>query len=261
MRSTTGCRSVLVVAGGFPGEWEGEHPYDTVRRLGATGVFFVGWQDHDDLAEHAQLQRRLRCAVGRGTVRTRLPRGDGERASADRHQHRRAAVVHQRRPCTSDRMAGATRRRRRDGRALAEAVSNHAERRERGSECGSVRPRALLVGRRRPQRSPALYDEVDRAIGDSTVESSSRIDRRSASRRTGWCSSRRRAGGARSAGRRAPRPTSGCASPTRPVVRRVDRERHLALHRQARRRRAARGRRASPGPDASPTSATPPHRR
>ncbi len=51
MRVTTSCRSVLVVAGGFPREWEGEHPYDTVRRLGAEGVFFVGWRDHDELAE------------------------------------------------------------------------------------------------------------------------------------------------------------------------------------------------------------------
>jgi glycosyltransferase involved in cell wall biosynthesis len=51
MRSTTGHRSVLVVAGGFPGEWEEEHPYDTVLRLGAEGVFFVGWRDRDVLAE------------------------------------------------------------------------------------------------------------------------------------------------------------------------------------------------------------------
>ncbi|MEP7113025.1 MAG: glycosyltransferase family 4 protein [Ilumatobacteraceae bacterium] len=50
MRSATQCRSVLVVAGGFPREWEGEHPYDTVQRLGAADVFFVGWQDHHDLA-------------------------------------------------------------------------------------------------------------------------------------------------------------------------------------------------------------------
>ena len=50
MRRTTGDRSVLVVAGGYPGEWEGEHPYDTVQRLGAQGVFFVGWRDHDELA-------------------------------------------------------------------------------------------------------------------------------------------------------------------------------------------------------------------
>jgi glycosyltransferase involved in cell wall biosynthesis len=51
MRSSTGCRSVLVIAGGFPGECEGEHPYDTVRRVGAEDVFFVGWRDHDELAE------------------------------------------------------------------------------------------------------------------------------------------------------------------------------------------------------------------
>ncbi|MEY2522977.1 MAG: glycogen synthase [Ilumatobacteraceae bacterium] len=50
MRSTTACRSVLVVTGGFPGEWEGEHPYDTVQRLGVEGVFFAGWRDHDELA-------------------------------------------------------------------------------------------------------------------------------------------------------------------------------------------------------------------
>lgn len=51
VRSNTAHRSVLVIAGGFPGECEGEHPYDTVRRLGAEGVFFVGWRDHDELAE------------------------------------------------------------------------------------------------------------------------------------------------------------------------------------------------------------------
>ncbi|MEY2580735.1 MAG: glycogen synthase [Ilumatobacteraceae bacterium] len=51
MRSTTSCRSVLVIAGGFPCEWEGEHPYDTVRRLGAEGVFFAGWRDHTELSE------------------------------------------------------------------------------------------------------------------------------------------------------------------------------------------------------------------
>lgn len=51
MRSTTGLRSVLVIAGGFPGEFEGEHPADTVERLGAEDVFFVGWRDHDDVSE------------------------------------------------------------------------------------------------------------------------------------------------------------------------------------------------------------------
>jgi glycosyltransferase involved in cell wall biosynthesis len=50
MRTTTGYDSVLVIAGGFPGEWEDEHPFDTVQRLGAQGVFFAGWHDHDELA-------------------------------------------------------------------------------------------------------------------------------------------------------------------------------------------------------------------
>lgn len=50
-RVESGARSVLVVVGGFPGEWEGEHPLDTVGRLGAEGVFFAGWRSHTELAE------------------------------------------------------------------------------------------------------------------------------------------------------------------------------------------------------------------
>jgi len=51
MRRTTRSAAILVIVGGYPGEWEGEHPYDTVQRLDAQGVFFVGWRDHADLAE------------------------------------------------------------------------------------------------------------------------------------------------------------------------------------------------------------------
>ncbi len=36
----------LVIVGGHPGEWEGEHPADTVDRLGVSGVFLAGWYDH-----------------------------------------------------------------------------------------------------------------------------------------------------------------------------------------------------------------------
>jgi glycosyltransferase involved in cell wall biosynthesis len=39
----------LVLLGGHPGEWEGEHPLLTVRRLGAERVFLAGWHDHDTL--------------------------------------------------------------------------------------------------------------------------------------------------------------------------------------------------------------------
>ena len=41
----------LLVCGGVPGEWEGEHPYRTARRLGLTNVFFCGWLPHQELAE------------------------------------------------------------------------------------------------------------------------------------------------------------------------------------------------------------------
>ena len=39
----------LVLVGGHPGEWEGEHPLDTVTRLGAPGVHLAGWHGHDTL--------------------------------------------------------------------------------------------------------------------------------------------------------------------------------------------------------------------
>ena len=40
----------LVIWGGYPGEWEGEHPHTVATRLGVDGVFFVGWRGHEDLA-------------------------------------------------------------------------------------------------------------------------------------------------------------------------------------------------------------------
>jgi glycosyltransferase involved in cell wall biosynthesis len=40
----------LVFVGGYPGEWEGEHPYETIRATGARDVYLAGWQDHDALA-------------------------------------------------------------------------------------------------------------------------------------------------------------------------------------------------------------------
>ncbi len=40
----------LVIVGGHPGEWEGEHPAETVDRLGVSGVFLAGWHDHAELS-------------------------------------------------------------------------------------------------------------------------------------------------------------------------------------------------------------------
>ena len=42
-------RAPLMIVGGFPGEWEGEHPLDAVRRTGAEDVFLAGWHGHDEL--------------------------------------------------------------------------------------------------------------------------------------------------------------------------------------------------------------------
>jgi glycosyltransferase involved in cell wall biosynthesis len=42
-------RAPLVLVGGFPGEWEGEHPLDAIRRVGARDVFLAGWHGHDEL--------------------------------------------------------------------------------------------------------------------------------------------------------------------------------------------------------------------
>jgi glycosyltransferase involved in cell wall biosynthesis len=39
----------LVVWGGHPGEWEGEHPVTVAREIGSDGMFFAGWRGHDDL--------------------------------------------------------------------------------------------------------------------------------------------------------------------------------------------------------------------
>jgi len=43
-------RASLVLLGGHPGEWEGEHPWDAVRATGAPDVFLAGWHEHDTLA-------------------------------------------------------------------------------------------------------------------------------------------------------------------------------------------------------------------
>jgi glycosyltransferase involved in cell wall biosynthesis len=40
-----------VLLGGFPGEWEGEHPLEIVRDVDDHDVFLAGWRGHDDLPD------------------------------------------------------------------------------------------------------------------------------------------------------------------------------------------------------------------
>jgi glycosyltransferase involved in cell wall biosynthesis len=43
-------RAPLVILGGHPGEYEGEHPQTVIDETGAQDVFLPGWRSHDDLA-------------------------------------------------------------------------------------------------------------------------------------------------------------------------------------------------------------------
>lgn len=45
----TATRPALVIVGGHPGEWEGEHPLEAIAAAGARDVFLAGWHDHDEL--------------------------------------------------------------------------------------------------------------------------------------------------------------------------------------------------------------------
>jgi glycosyltransferase involved in cell wall biosynthesis len=41
----------LVLVGGHPGEWEGEHPLAAARRIGNRHVFLAGWRPHEELPQ------------------------------------------------------------------------------------------------------------------------------------------------------------------------------------------------------------------
>jgi len=44
-------RAPLVLLGGFPGEWEDEHPVESIEATGARDVFLAGWHEHADLPD------------------------------------------------------------------------------------------------------------------------------------------------------------------------------------------------------------------
>ena len=41
----------LVLVGGHPGEWEGQHPLTVIRKLGNDQAFLAGWYDHQQLPQ------------------------------------------------------------------------------------------------------------------------------------------------------------------------------------------------------------------
>ena len=48
-RERFGERAPLVLVGGFPDEFEGEHPDEAIARTGAQDVHLAGWHEHDVL--------------------------------------------------------------------------------------------------------------------------------------------------------------------------------------------------------------------
>jgi glycosyltransferase involved in cell wall biosynthesis len=50
-RAAADQRLSLLVWGGHPGEWEGEHPVTVARRHQAEGIYFAGWRGHERLPE------------------------------------------------------------------------------------------------------------------------------------------------------------------------------------------------------------------
>ncbi|HEX8855054.1 MAG TPA: glycosyltransferase family 4 protein [Thermoleophilaceae bacterium] len=49
--AATGAHAPLVILGGYPGEWEGQHPLEVIRETGARDVFLAGWRGHDELPD------------------------------------------------------------------------------------------------------------------------------------------------------------------------------------------------------------------
>ena len=207
MRSLAGNRSVLVIVGGFPGEWEGEHPYDTVHRLGAQGVFFVGWRDHVDLAEI------LGCSDG-------SPHPLSTNRSVWSTWRRCRPACHRSPPTPGVRSRSSTSTlyalpagwcrpttwRRRRGRSPRRCRIRWRE--PRGGVVLRVSCAGGSRGHRRQRRSrscTARWSTNPSAGGALSVRGPP-----AASHRTRWCRARRRAAGAPPAGRRGSRTTAGC---------------------------------------------------
>jgi glycosyltransferase involved in cell wall biosynthesis len=76
----------LVLVGGHPGEWEGEHPLATARRIGNRPVFLAGWRPTSSSRRRRALGRGRVCARSRpAAAPASLSRGYGAGTQAGRH--------------------------------------------------------------------------------------------------------------------------------------------------------------------------------
>jgi glycosyltransferase involved in cell wall biosynthesis len=155
----------LVLLGGFPGEWEGEHPLDAIERTGVRDVFLAGWHGHDELASFFAASDVVVLPSVREQFGQVLVEGMacGLPAIAV-DSHGPAEIVHHGRTgwLVEGDDAGEL------GNALVEAVNRPDERRRRGAEAyDDVRARFAW---------PALAEDVA-AMYDEVVEGEARVTR------------------------------------------------------------------------------------
>ena len=72
--------------GGFPGEWEGEHPADAIQATRRRDVFLAGWHAHDVLPDFLGASDADRPGLRARAVRLGARGGDGLRPAADRRR-------------------------------------------------------------------------------------------------------------------------------------------------------------------------------
>jgi len=119
----------LVLIGGHPGEWEGEHPIETIARIEACGVFLAGWYDHSRLAELLCAADVVALASAREQFGLVLVEGMAcERPAVATPSPGPVSIISNGTTgwLTADDSEDAL------AHALAEAIDNHAERAERG---------------------------------------------------------------------------------------------------------------------------------
>jgi glycosyltransferase involved in cell wall biosynthesis len=123
----------LVLVGGHPGEWEGEHPAQTIARTAARGVFLAGWYEHAQMPELLCAADVVALASAREQFGLTLIEGMAcERPAVATRSPGPASII-------ADGSTGWLV----DGEealagALAEAIDDHAERERRGRAARAV---------------------------------------------------------------------------------------------------------------------------
>jgi glycosyltransferase involved in cell wall biosynthesis len=131
----TSTPSGLVLVGGHPGEWEGEHPFETIARIEARGVFLAGWHDHARLSELLCASDLVALTSAREQFGLVLVEGMAcERPAVATRSPGPVSIITDGTTgwLTADDSEDAL------ARALAEAIDNHAERERRGREARKI---------------------------------------------------------------------------------------------------------------------------